>query len=115
MTTFNDTMSESELQEGIVTTAGLSGWMVYHTYNSQRSAPGFPDLVLVHADRGMVIAELKSAKGKPTTDQWAWLTMLARWNAHVYLWRPCDYDAVLAWLTGQGEAPEAGRVTAPVD
>ena len=40
-------MTEKEFQRLVVDYATLHGWMHYHTHDSRRSTPGFPDLVLV--------------------------------------------------------------------
>lgn len=95
------------------------GWRGYHTHNSQRSTPGFPDLCLVRRGR-LIMAELKSQRGRATVEQTAWLTDLhevaAAADIHasyaqaermdnrtidpvleVYLWRPMDYlDGTIA-------------------
>ena len=39
-------MTEKQWQALVQETAQLAGWMAYHTYDSRRSAAGFPDLVL---------------------------------------------------------------------
>lgn len=70
-------MSEKELQSTLVQAASLTGWLVYHTHDSRRSAPGFPDLVLVHAVRGEIaFIECKAEKGRLTEDQQRWLAAL---------------------------------------
>lgn len=86
-------MTEAQLQDAVIQLAHLRGWMTYHTYDSRRSSPGFPDLVLVRADR-LVLVELKSASGRVTADQQRWLEALYLTNNEVYLWRPAD------WLDG---------------
>lgn len=103
-------MSERELQDRYVIPAARKlGWMVYHTWNSQNSEAGFPDLVLVHQTSGRIIfAELKSEKGKLSMAQHAWIAALrgveGRIKAilgfspvEVYRWRPRD------WVNGQIE------------
>lgn len=70
-------MSEKDLQSTLVQAAGLTGWLVYHTHDSRRSAPGFPDLVLVHADRSqLAFIECKTEKGKVSEHQKRWLAAL---------------------------------------
>ncbi len=91
-------LSESELQQMIVDRASVLGWLVYHTYDSRRSAPGFPDLVLCRAGR-VVIVEVKSEKGRLSKDQAIWLRELGIGDQpsrshEVYLWRPSDMDHI---------------------
>lgn len=87
-------IKEEQLQNWITQLAKLSGWRVYHTYDSRRSTPGFPDLTMVHAGKGRVIfAELKSTKGRVTKAQKEWLADLAATGQEVYIWRPTDWVA----------------------
>lgn len=75
-------MTEAELLDAVLGTPrkpGLAlalGWRGYHTHRSQHSPAGFPDLVLVKTGR-LIFAELKSEKGRTTTEQDAWLEDLA--------------------------------------
>ncbi len=84
-------MTERELQDAIIEVAKLTGWMVYHTWRSDHSPAGFPDLVLVRDGR-LIFAELKSAKGKLTVNQRQWLRALERAGQEVYVWYPADLD-----------------------
>lgn len=93
-------MSEREFQRAVLRLAGLFGWTPYHTHDSRRSNPGFPDLVLVHPRRGVVYAELKSEKGRPTEDQERWLALLREAGQRAYLWRPSSMDEVAKVLQG---------------
>ena len=74
--TFASLASEAQLQSAVVEGLSATGWMVYHTYDSRRSAPGFPDIVAVRGDR-MLAWELKSAKGRVRAEQAAWIDALA--------------------------------------
>jgi hypothetical protein len=59
--------------------------------------PGTPDFVLARG--GVVLlAELKTDRGRPTPDQVAWLGAA---GGHGRLWRPADWDAILATLRGE--------------
>lgn len=86
-------MTEREFQELVVQTAMYHGWRTYHTHDSRRSDPGFPDLVLVR-DR-VIFAELKSAAGKVRPEQGAWIDALRDAGADVHLWRPSDLDHII--------------------
>ena len=90
-------MSEKEIQAQVLALAETTGWLCYHTYNSQRSQAGFPDLVLVRGDR-LIFAELKREKGRLTESQRTWLSALDE-TAETYVWRPSDWDAVIEVLT----------------
>ena len=89
--------SEKEFDASVRQLAQMLGWRRYHTYDSRRSEPGFPDLVLVR-DR-IIFAELKSEKGKVTARQEAWIAALRTAGAEVYVWRPSDMDAIAEVLS----------------
>ena len=90
-------ISEKQFQAQVVELAQLFGWLVYHTYDSRRSAHGFPDLVLVRGER-VLFVELKRQDGKATPKQRVWLEALKAAGQEVYLWRPSDWDALEAVL-----------------
>ena len=98
------TISEREFQAAVVELAEWQGWLVYHTHDSRRSAAGFPDLVAVHGQTGeLLFAELKTARGRVSPDQRAWLRTLELAAAEkpgvtVKLWRPADWPDVEATL-----------------
>lgn len=96
--------------------AKLNGWalppdeptdkpftLVYHTHDSRRSAPGFPDLVLVHPEHGRVVfAELKAEGRYPIPEQRKWLSALKRCpGVEVFLWRPRDWESIVETLGGR--------------
>jgi hypothetical protein len=89
-------VTERQWQSQVVEAARLLGWRVYHTHDSRRSEPGWPDLALVR-DR-LVMAELKTDNGRVSKAQAGWLDALRTANVETYLWRPSDWDAVLATL-----------------
>lgn len=69
-------------------------WLTYHTYNSQRSNRGFPDLIMLRDDR-VIAAELKQDGEKPTPEQLIWLrTFVATGKVEVYVWAPADWSEV---------------------
>lgn len=98
-------MTEDELLTSVIERAQQLGWLVAHfrpakTSKGWRTAvqgdgAGFPDLVLVHPVQcRVVVAELKSEKGKTTGEQMAWLTAFTVAGVKTHIWRPSD------WLTG---------------
>ena len=84
-----NSMKEKEFQAMVENIAELRGWTFYHTYDSRRSNPGFPDLQMLRGER-QVIAELKSQKGRITEIQKDWLEKFKLVGAEVFLWRPSD-------------------------
>jgi hypothetical protein len=94
-------MTERQLQAAVIQLAELLGWMTYHTHDSRRSNPGYPDLTLVKDDR-LLFVELKSATGRLTTEQTEWLRALG-YCASVATWRPEQ------WADGTIEAVLRGR------
>ena len=86
------------MQSGIVEAAQLGGWLVFHDYDSRRSTPGFPDLVLVRPPEVMFF-ELKDAGGRVNTEQADWIEQLQACGVvTAAVIRPAGYDAVLKHL-----------------
>ena len=86
-----DQMTERQLQGTVQQLATVYGWRWYHTHDSRRSVPGYPDLTLVHSGQGRVIwAELKTTRGRLTADQKAWIADLEAAGEEVHVWRPTD-------------------------
>lgn len=97
------TMTEREWQALVVAFAELHGWTIYHTHDSRRSAPGFPDLVMAR-DARLIFAELKTSTGRVSRDQQRWLGLLERVavgnpEVEVAVWRPGDEDQAFASLS----------------
>jgi hypothetical protein len=84
-------MPEKQFMQRIVSFARARGWLVFHTYDSRRSAPGFPDLVLVRRGR-LIMAEIKTQTGRLTRAQQEWLQALGECsNVEAMIWRPSDW------------------------
>lgn len=91
-------MTERVLYENVRELALRLGWLIYHTYDSRRSYPGFPDLVLVKPPR-VLFVELKREHGRLSRDQQRWLEALSACpGVETYVWRPRD------WISGAIEA-----------
>ena len=91
-------MPEAEFQAAVITAAQERGWLAYHTHDSRRSPAGFPDLCLVHPKRGIIFAELKTAKGKVKGSQKKWLNAIEDAGGAAHLWRPADWERILEIL-----------------
>ena len=101
--------NERQFTRAVREEAEIAGWeLIYHTHDSQRSDPGFPDLVLVRGDR-IIFAELKYDRGYEdwdtrrkrkaavTADQKRWINGLAKVpGIEVYIWRyPADVNRLI--------------------
>jgi len=88
-------VSEKAFQAQVLDLARLSGWRCYHTHDSRRSAPGFPDLAMVRPPV-IVFAELKTDTGKVRREQRDWLATLGGCESvEAALWRPGDWPEIL--------------------
>lgn len=91
-------VTERHLQDTIVEVARYTGWYVHHHYDSRRSEPGWPDLVLLKPPRALFV-ELKTETGKLRADQARVLELLQGCGLDVRIWRPHDLDDAIAELT----------------
>lgn len=95
--------TERKLQEQVRTLARLHRWEVYHTFDSRRSDPGFPDLVMVKRGYPVLFAELKARTGKLSPAQQEWLAALRSTprdrGVETYVWRPDDWEQIVRVLS----------------
>jgi hypothetical protein len=100
-------MAEADLLDAVVELARLFHWQLHHcrparTDKGWRTAitgdSGFPDIVAVRGRR-MVVAELKSQRGKVTEQQQKWLDRFAAAGCEVYCWKPADLPAIARVLS----------------
>lgn len=96
-------ISEKDFQSALLDIARVLGYRAYHTHDSRRSEPGFPDIVLVRGSR-LIFAELKTDTGRTTTEQDGWLSALQGTSAEVYVWRPKQMQDIIPLLRRK-EAP----------
>ena len=87
-------VTEEQFLAAVTERAGYAGLLVYHTYDSRRSDPGFPDLVLA-GDRGVIFAELKTDHGELSNAQVAWKWKLLGGGCNWKLWRPQHLESGL--------------------
>jgi hypothetical protein len=107
--------SEVEFTRTVIQTARSYRWRVVHirpalTADGKWRTPyeghsGLPDLILARNGR-VLLVELKSAAGKATADQRAWL-QAAGSNGH--LWRPQHWDLILKELQHKPAVPHLPR------
>jgi len=91
-------VSEREFLRQVIEAAQALGFLVYHTHDSRRSQPGFPDLVMVRGYR-LVALELKVGRRKPTPEQLLWLHALREvWQVDATWAKPEDWDSIMELL-----------------
>lgn len=95
-------MLEREWQQQVVKLLRTLGYRAYHTHDSRRSQPGFPDLVAVR-DR-VIYLELKTDTGRLSHPQVSWLMSLHRAGAEVYVARPRHAQHLATVLGPKGTA-----------
>lgn len=115
---------EAAFQDQVVEIAQLYRWRVAHFRPAQTTkgwrtpvsadGKGFPDLIMTRP-RELIVAELKTAVGRLSPDQQAWVADLSTvadavgtaargdiWGTEVavevYVWRPADFDEIQARL-----------------
>lgn len=87
-------LTEAQWLRQVVDLARLLGWSAYHPWLSIHSERGWPDLALVRPPR-LVLAELKTERGRTTPAQERWLGMLRECpGVEVYVFRPSDIERV---------------------
>lgn len=125
-------MAERDFQRSVMELAELSGWETLHVRTSMQQgrymtattgtmAKGWPDLVLIHKKRRVLIfAELKAARGRLSVEQERALSVLEaiesvpmysdwthstpiRTGIYTVVWRPSDWPSIEATLTHQEE------------
>lgn len=103
-------MNEKDLQSIVMNLARRYGWMIHHDLPAmsrtgkwatwQQGDVGFPDLLLVHPNKGqMLVIELKSERGKTTTSQDNWLAAFSLAGIETYVIKPSDLEFITQRLT----------------
>lgn len=101
---------EKEWQQQVVALLKTLGYRCYHTHDSRRSQPGFPDLCAIR-DR-VIFLELKREQGVVSAKQREWIGALANAGAEVYVIRPRHFDQLAAILGPRSTASYAGARSA---
>jgi hypothetical protein len=90
-------LTERQYQDLIIEAATANGWLCYHTHDSRRSQPGFPDLVLAKPGHIIHFWEVKTEKGRASLAQLQWIEVLnatAGFQDVARVIRPSDWDWV---------------------
>jgi hypothetical protein len=94
-------VTETELQTFITDLARMTGWKTMHVrrsigkghrWTTATSCDGWPDLLLWRET--LIAAELKTDRGKPTSEQIEVLQSLERAGIECHIWRPADIEAI---------------------
>ena len=95
-------ISEKQFLAQVVDLARLCGFThIYHTYDSRRSVPGFPDLVLLKPGRCLFI-EVKREGKRLTPTQEDWARALREAGAEVWWFMPSEWELLKRVLDPEG-------------
>ena len=93
---------EKDFQQRVTDLADAHGWDWQHCRRPQEDRPGFPDLVLWHPERRLLLfRELKREGGKETNAQFLRITGLIMAGANARVWFPSDWPEIEVLLTGR--------------
>ncbi len=84
---------EVPFMEQVIEFLRICGWLVYHTKDSRKSAPGFPDIIALKGKRQLVV-ETKRAGEQPTEEQERWLEAFRQAGAEVHVFTPDDWEKI---------------------
>ena len=91
-------MNEKEFQGNVVELCHYLGYLTYHTFDSRRSEPGWPDLVIIGRNRAL-FRELKTRKGKLTATQLKWGGAMIAAGLDWSVWYPDQMEQIKDELT----------------
>ncbi len=109
-------ITEEEFIKQVAELANLYGWVCAHfrparTHHGFRTAcqfqaKGFPDLLMTHAARHLlVVAELKVGGNKCTAEQREWIYQFTSCNVATFVWTPDDWGDIESLLKGETPCP----------
>ena len=93
-------MTEQGFQNEVTSIADKNGWLwFHHPYEDGPVRSGWPDLVLVHPRRKLLLfRELKRERGPLTREQSEFLYALQAVGADAKIWKPNDWDEIVKVL-----------------
>jgi hypothetical protein len=91
-------LRERDFQQQVVDLATAYGFRHFHPLRMRGSDPGWPDLTLVKPPR-IVYCELKVGRNRLTPAQEEWIALLSACReVEAHVWRPADFDELVAVL-----------------
>ena len=97
----NQVLAEKHFERQVIDLCKLYRWRYYHTRRSDKSVPGFPDLVIVKPPQ-LFFVELKKDTEEPSPEQRDWLSDLIRCpGVRTEVWRPNNYHEITRLLRGK--------------
>lgn len=85
--------TEKAFMQSVFKLAEMLGWRWYHTFDSRRSAAGFPDAIFLRRPR-ILWVEFKADRGRVTSAQDAWIKELRACDQEAYIWRPRSWEQI---------------------
>lgn len=84
--------SEQAFQQQLVQLARFYGWdRIYHTHDSRRSNPGWPDLVICKPPH-ILFVEVKTKRGIVSPEQHEWIAALTACGLEAWIVRDTKVD-----------------------
>lgn len=83
--------TEADFQRAVTDLLDTLGLRYWHDNDSRRNKAGLPDLIIV-CPAGVLWRELKTERGRVTSEQREWLTDLHSAGQDADVWRPRDLD-----------------------
>lgn len=101
---------EASFQSAVIAVARLHGWKVAHFRKARTKrgwvtavsadGQGWPDLLLCHPQRGLILArELKVPPNTTTPEQETWLCVLRACGVDARVWTPTDWVEIQRTLS----------------
>lgn len=89
-------MSEGVLLGEVRRLARNAGYLTYHTHRSDRSERGWFDLACAKPGHPLLLAELKTQRGKLSKEQLWWYEAVSQaTGVEAYIWRPSSLPEIV--------------------
>ena len=108
-------ISEKDFMQQVIDAARYLGWKVFHTHDSRKSEPGYPDLTMIR-NGFLIFAELKREGKKLTDEQEMWKFSIEgvetramqvdkrgreMYPVEYYVWHPSDFEEIMEILNSR--------------